>query len=512
MDINLEHDKVRFAKNVLAARVPREETADVIVPDSLPDIARIIDTDANVLVRGKDSENGRVTVSGIVSATVVYVPDGSETLRRVAVELPFEVAAAGTEVAQATRVVARVNLSSADAIVVNPRKISVRAELIADITGYNDAELALPVGFKDGAEPTESGTQLLKDTFSFHAATDVREKTFSVTDEYAIPNTSPAAAELLRANVTLTPDESKLVGNKLIFKGAANVRALYARVDNNEPMETEFKLDFSQIMELENAAADDTFELVPQLTGAYFDLGGENETGRVITAELHAVAQCVATGKKTVPFLTDAYSTRFELAPRRDFVSVEDNAPAGRFGAVLRANLVTPPGVARVVSVTARAGNVTNAYEDNTATLRCPVNVSAVYVNSDGQVQSANGRFEAELNANGANVNARAECGGEVYAVAAEGGIEVRVPVEFTAHEVSRLEVSPISGLSYDEETPTDTKALPSLVLARANEGETLWQLAKKHRSTTELIREANDMEENDAPASGKFLVIPKKR
>ena len=48
-----------------------EETAETIVPDYCPDMARIIDTEGMVFLHGRDFRDGKATLSGTVRVTVL---------------------------------------------------------------------------------------------------------------------------------------------------------------------------------------------------------------------------------------------------------------------------------------------------------------------------------------------------------------------------------------------------------------------------------------------------------
>ena len=129
MDIYLNKEKINYVKNVLNTKLSNEETMEMIVPDALPDILRIVDTDAIVYLRSKATDNGRVSVSGVAAATVLYAPDGESGIRKMELEIPFTTSANDAELTQNTRVTASVSVVSADASMINPRKIVVRVNL-----------------------------------------------------------------------------------------------------------------------------------------------------------------------------------------------------------------------------------------------------------------------------------------------------------------------------------------------------------------------------------------------
>jgi hypothetical protein len=509
----MTRETLRYAENVLREARGAEETAEVIVPDALPDILRIVGTDAEITVRSKETSEGRVSVSGAILATVIYAPEGGGAPRRINAELPFAISAEGERVTPACRVTARMATRSVSASAVNPRKLAVRAAVFAEINCYLDTSLELPSGI---APESGGAIELLHGEAELCLPADVLEKTFTINEEYQIPAALPPVGELLKSSVALSPEDTRVVGSKLIFKGMARVSLLYAPPDGSDLLQSAFETEFSQILELENADSGSEFEIIPQLISSRVEAGGEQGAdGRHVAAELRIAAQCVARSKIKAGFVRDAYCPRYALETAVMPLSFENSLGERPAGAVLRGALDAPD-AARVVSVTARPGPVSAVRENGALALVCPVEAEALYIDSDGAPRRAEGCFEvsASLPDAGGNVRCspRAECSRDVYGVAADGAIELRIPVEMLSRETELCEFGAISALTVDEASPVDLAALPSLVIARVSSGDSLWSLAKRHRSARELIISANGLERDDAPRTGDMLVIPKKR
>jgi hypothetical protein len=114
MDIYLSKEKINHVKSVLNASIPSEETMEMIVPDALPDILRIVDTDAVVYLRSKSTDPGRVTVTGVAAVTVIYCGENESGVYKLDLEIPFTAAASDGEIQPSTRVTANVTVSMAD--------------------------------------------------------------------------------------------------------------------------------------------------------------------------------------------------------------------------------------------------------------------------------------------------------------------------------------------------------------------------------------------------------------
>ena len=76
MEAKLKKNSISCYKSVYSASFSREETAESVVPDVFPDICQILDTDAVVMLRSKEVEQGRLCLTGIIEIAVLYLPDG----------------------------------------------------------------------------------------------------------------------------------------------------------------------------------------------------------------------------------------------------------------------------------------------------------------------------------------------------------------------------------------------------------------------------------------------------
>ena len=63
------------------------------------------------------------------------------------------------------------------------------------------------------------------------------------------------------------------------------------------------------------------------------------------------------------------------------------------------------------------------------------------------------------------------------------------------------------SVVSVQAEKETEERRRPSLVLRRPKHGESLWDIAKAHRSSEEAIRKLNHMEGEELPEG--MMLIP---
>ena len=87
MDIRFKGASLPYYERILNTAVSQEDTAETIIPDALPDVAELLMTDGQSLIRGKDVHRSGVSVSGISELNVLYRTEEGG-IGRLPVEIP----------------------------------------------------------------------------------------------------------------------------------------------------------------------------------------------------------------------------------------------------------------------------------------------------------------------------------------------------------------------------------------------------------------------------------------
>ena len=120
----------------------QEETAETIVPDYCPDIARIIETDGKVYLHSRELRDGKAELSGTVRVTVLYTPDGEGGIRTLEFAMPFTVESDSRSLPGCLYLTAETEPEFLETRMLNPRKVFTHCKLVTHITGYQKAPLS----------------------------------------------------------------------------------------------------------------------------------------------------------------------------------------------------------------------------------------------------------------------------------------------------------------------------------------------------------------------------------
>lgn len=507
MELELKTTHLNCYDTVLDTTLFHEETLESIVPDACPDILRIVDTEAVVCLNSKEVLEGRLEVDGTARCAILYIPDGADGVRRMTVSIPFACTTESAGLGHGCCLVAIPYVQATDARSLNPRKVLTRVNLAVYVQAFTPQNAS----FCDGVEcDLSAGIQQLGEKQITSLVTAVEEKPFTFSDDLNLSG-SRLAAELLKTRVDLRCNESKIIGNKLIFKGEADLQLLY-RDPNGSVCPANFELPFSQIMEVSGVEEDADCALQVLLTGCECTLDGEE--GRTVTVSLAMLAQAVVREERQVTLLSDIYSTVYDLtAERKPYIFYRLLEHTER-RVTVREILETVTPAREVCDIYVNIGAVSASRDGIQVSLSAETTVTVLYRAEDDSLCTVTRSIPASCPIElpeGATCTCRCACPGERFATQAGGGVEVRYPLDFHYLALMPHHTTGVSDVRLDESALRDTAGQPSIVLRMVGEGEQLWDIAKAYGTTTEDIVQANALAEETLPM-GQLLLIPKKR
>ena len=482
----------------------QEESAETIVPDYCPDIARIVAADGKTYLHSRSLHDGKAELTGTVRVTVLYIPEGEDGLRTLNFAMPFTVESDNRLLVDCQIPVAEVTAEALESRMLNPRKIFTHCTLAVRLTGYRHGALRCCTDV-EGDETLQKRREQQRAVL----LTGIFEKDFTLTGDLNLSPGRSGAAEILNCDLRHTVTEVKPVGNKLILKGVFALSVLYRSVDG-VLYSTEGELPFSQIMEVENGEGS-----VPsvqlQMTGTELQISGDDPEGRQIGVTLYFRAVALLRRETELTLLNDLYSTAFhvsyEAAPLTLTSFHEQMIRRQTVREVLEIGSVE-----RVLALTAVCGGVSVSRE---GMLRTVVSVRALCLDREGNPLAAERTVDVSCQTElpeDCRVCACAVCGDEVQGSAGDRGIELRIPVDFRIELSGFVKRVCVTAAQLNEEKTEDEMPRPSLVLRCLGNRESVWDLAKRYRTTIPAILSANKLEREEEIPHGRLLLIPGKR
>lgn len=499
MEVNLKREAIQYCTPVYSDTLSREETLETVVSDTLPDIARILDVDAAVYLRSKTLQQGSIRIEGSIRGTVLYIGEDSERLQKIETELPVVFSAEAEGAEDTDTMAANVCVSSADAKLLNPRKIQFRAGVCVAVVVYRSVTAELPAE----AEQTP-GLYTLTDTKTVSFLSGVEEKSFLVSDEAELPAGCPPMEKLLGYSHTESVDELKQVGGKMILQGTVRLDTLYLAAGDDAPQHQIFRIPFSQILDIANGKAELSTVILTS-GGCYLEPLSGSDGITSLHLELHLCAQTLCRSETEIRYIADAYSLKSTCRLKTDTVRTLGAARPAVLRQSVRETLETPDSPKEIVYARVTAAFPTCA-ENGISENIC---VRVLYRTQRGSLSSMSRVLTLTFEKGESTDMTLPETArfGEIYAAAGDNAVELRCPVELSINAAAASEFTYVSEMELEENEMTEETERPSLIVIRLGT-ESLWNVAKKFGSTCELIEAANP----GAVNPGDLILIPRGR
>ncbi len=497
MEVQFRNDGLGCLREVICQVKNEEQTQEVKLPDTMPDIGKVLGSWGQVLLRGKEWRGSGMSVTGGVMAWVLYLTEGETEPRTVETWIPFQIRWDFPTTDRDGAILAEALLKSIDARSVSARKLMVRS--VVSVAGCALEPMIAEV-FAPDAVPED--VYLLKRTYPMQIPSESGEKAFGLDEELPLPVNCQNPRRLLRYSMTPEITDLKIMADKVVFRGTAYIRVL-CKCDDESIKSCDLEIPFSQYGDLEreydpNAVA----QIIPAMTNLDMEL---QENG-MLRIKAGLVGQYVIYEQRQVEVVQDAYSPNRPvklqtaqlqlpsvLEQRKENIQVEQ-VLEGTAG-----DLVDVFCVAEHPRLDIRGEGVD---------MELPGAFQALYYDGEGNLTGSTVRWTQQRRmdmAPDARFTATCRMAGMPQGEPGMEGIRMRESLTLDTTVTTDAGVEMVTGLELGEIVPPATDR-PSLILRRVGD-ESLWDMAKLYGSTEDAIRKANGL--TDEPTPGQILIIP---
>lgn len=474
-----------------------EETLEIRIPDGMPDAGKILASWGQSVLRSKEWRTDQISCSAGMMVWVLYQPDQGEKPQclegwiphSVRWELPKDTPEGDMRIDLQTRFV--------DARITAARKIMVRSGMAAYAECWirKDAALYAPGKLPDNI-------QILRKKYPLRLVKEAGEKAFQIGEQLNLPPSAPRPEKLLFYTLAPAVAEKKIVANKFVFRGSANLHFLY-EAEDGQLYTWDMPLSISQYGQLEESCGPTGMgDVILCLTSLEVSLDAEGAIE--VTASM--TGQYIVTEQELVEVVEDAYEPGRSVQLDTSRLSVPVILDTWQETVDIRRELAGKSDI--IVDTWVNMDHPRQRGTGSGFDMEYPGQIQVLYYGTDGILSSGSGRFEGKLSVkadSGCSLCSQLQSVSDPQVLMGADAMDasIQVSVQISAQQTCDLEM--VSGISVGEAEKPDPNR-PSLVIKRV--GRTgLWDIAKAAGSTVEAIRKANNLEEDPKP--GCMLLIP---
>lgn len=496
MELPFEKTVCRYWKQMMYTLVTREETQEMKIPDSMPDVGRVISSWGQVILRGKDWRDRRIGLNGGVMVWVLYAPEDGGALQRLETWIPFQTRTDCPETGEDGVIRVETFLRNLDVRAVSSKKLMVRTGIGLLVQALAPDEMEL-VQFRD--LPPDLETRM--EHYPIELTREAGEKAFLIDEDLSLPERMPPVEQLVYYSISPEILEQKVLGSKSAFRGMANLHTLYMDPDGRLNSH-DFQIPFAQYVDLDGEYEQDA---VGSSLLCVTSLELDPEPDGTLHLKCGVVSQHIIRSREDVELLEDCYSPVREVELERELVSIpgwlESQHRSEEFSGTFPAEEGQPVDLtffpdAPTVSVRSTGVDV----ELGGAFQRLTQNSDGAY--SAGQVRENK------------SIHLDTECDTVCFPVR-NGSVSCRpegaswrtdTQVVFSLDSICKKPMEMVTGVKIGEPGALDP-GRPSVIIRSVGKQDSLWDLSKRYGSTVSAIKRLNKLE--GEPEEDRLLLIP---
>ena len=215
MALQFQKQKIHCLRNIVSRVQNLEQTQELRLPEGMPGVGQIPGCWGQILIRSKEWRGDTVRLTGGVLIWLLYLPESEGDPERLESWIPFQMDFELPEGSREGWIRAKTLLRSCDARPVSAGKILIRAGIGVQLQCWSPEEV---VSFHP--EGSDETVELLTERWPVLLAKEAGEKSVALEDVLTLPGSVPKPEKLLYYWMTAEITDKKVLGNKLVFRGA----------------------------------------------------------------------------------------------------------------------------------------------------------------------------------------------------------------------------------------------------------------------------------------------------
>lgn len=480
---------------------------DVIVPDIKPDILSAVKVSGNVCIYKKEVLDGKIRIDGCIQTYIMYIADNEAgELRGINTSLDFTQMIDLENCQVGMNLTSNITIQSMEANVLNGRKLTVKATLNADFKVYSNSNIDIIKEVN-----SDCNLQKLSNTIEVNSLVG-----YGTTKAYAKETASidpiDNLAEILKVDMDIGNKDIKISYNKVLVKADARVRIMYLTEDSRVNT-VESNIPVMGFVDIPNINEQNSCDTEYELKNLVIKPNSEEEHSIFIEAEIEL--SCSAFERKTIEVIEDMYGLDKNLTFSKKQANTMCNKNTFQDVLTIKEKLSTPEIMGNRVYDTSVTPHINEQkvladrimYEGE-------VTVSILFaseINNRVDTKTVNLPFNFSINAPGidssSSVDLKIDVINQNFIVMQDGYIDTQIDMNFMVNVANFRSINLIDNVETQDLEQEDSY---SMVVYFVKPGDTLWNIAKKFRSTVEDIARVNEIENPNYIQVGRQLFIPR--
>jgi LysM repeat protein len=515
MAIELVRDLIRMDQVIGEEMTQAMVEGDVVVPDSKPDVDKILSVDGSVLITDKEVVDDRVILEGVVNVKALYVSaEGALPLHYMEGSFGFTQQMELPGINNRMDAEVHAGIEHLDSDIVNSRKLNIKCVLNISGKVVDRAQIDMVKDVK-GIDDV----QVLSDYIEITDTVGENRAHVTVRQEFVIPADQPAVGEILKTDVMIGKREGRITEDRVNINGILKVTTLYIGDDDQNSINTvSYQIPFSNYIDIPGAAPGMGYR-VRYSVEDFYSLVKEDDQDQKRTIEYEVVvkAEAKVQSVQQVEMLVDAYSPSTSFSAQKSSLKLKKSMDYITEEIQIKEEVQLPahcPPITKLCDVQAVPVLTDFGISGDNIVIEGLLCIKALYT-TDGQQYSVYMHQDeipfqhtTPLPEGGRQMDMDID----LYLEDFQSRMLDNDLIEIRAKMLAEIDIEK----SYSKEVVIDIEESDegekypdaSIVVYVVQPGDTLWKVAKRFGTTIEELVRVNDIQEPDGLSPGQKLIV----
>ncbi len=490
---------------------------DFNVPDTKPDLIRIILDKGEIRLDETTITQDHVWLKGVLKFSLLYRSDQEEgKINSMNGEIPFQESLAIDGANEYDTAKMEWEMEDLSIGVINSRKLSVKALVVlkAVIDEIYDEDIVT------GAE-REGGIQILEDTLAQMQLFLAKKDTWRFKEEILLPSNKPNIRQVLWKSVQLRSVEMRLLDGQLNIKGEALAFVLYEGEEEEEHLQwMETALPFIGVVDCNGCKEDMVCDVSYDISGidleAKPDYDGEE---RMLHLELVLDLEIQVFTEEEDKVVADLYAVNEKLTPIYQEAVFEKLLLRNASKCKIVEKMGLDKNQEPILQICACEGNAVveqTEIVEGGIQVEGTLQVNILYVTADDRMPVASIKdvlpFHYLIEAPGINQSCRyhLQTGiDQLTTVMSDSSqVEVKAVLNLNCIIFEQQKIKKITEVGQEPLDMEELQESPGIIGYIAKEGDKLWNIAKENYTTIPEIVKTNQLPSEQIKGGDKILII----
>ncbi len=484
---------------------------DLSLPDYCPDIERILKCRICPSVVGKSIAGDRLEIEGNALITLYYLDSKKQAIRSCEHNSPFSCSLKIKPDLKDPVSVVKLRTDYLNCRALSPRRVDIHGAFTVSTVVYAKTEQEICSGIV--------GDDIRQKTHTEHYSRlcGTGQQMFSITETLDIGQGKGMPESIIRSELSVRRESVKALSDKLMLNGEAVLRLLYVTdIETGSADTMTFNIPFTQVIDVQGISGDSVNDITLEVMSYDASLKSEyDENSTLVTLDARICATVMAVEDGETEIVDDAYSTMYEselitkqcritrlpVMTEKD-ISVKSDVTTGENG------------ITRITDIWCDTVSSIPAVENDSIIVKGKLLCCIFAADGDGVPFYAERPVEFSYspeitgNVKDMNIKLNVQPLSLSFRITGDNTVEIKAELRICISAAESCVCRIVTSASYNEDKPRIKDKTAALTLYYADEGESLWSIARSYCTSVEAIKLENELEE-DTVQSRNMLLIP---